>query len=384
MTLPRLRVDVDLDAVRDNVRRAGELVGEAEVMAVVKADGYGHGAHRIARTALDSGAACLGVAFVEEGLRLRESIRDEPVVVLTDPLPGEEPDAVAHGLTPTVSGEDSVRRVAAAADRLGRDTAVHLKIDTGLHRLGADPDEAGRVAALAVELGLRVEGVWTHFATADDPHSSFADTQLDRFHRALDDLRALGVRPRYRHAAGSAAAMARPAARLDLVRLGAVLYGIRPGPAVPHLDGFRPALSWRSTVVAIRRADKGERVGYGLKYRLETATTLAVVPVGFADGLPRLLGNRGQVIVGGGRRRIAGAVAMSHVVIDCADDPVAVGDEVVLLGAGQGTEISAEEFAQWSGSSVYETVTRISSTVPRRYLGTSREDAKGETDGPVR
>lgn len=364
---PRSEVHVDLDAVRHNLRLARQLTGGAEIMAVVKADGYGHGAARIARTAVDSGAACLGVAFTEEGLRLRESVRHAPVVVLTDPLPGEEYEAVAGGLTLTVSTEDAVARVAAAAERTGREAAVHLKVDTGLHRLGAPAEDAGRLAALARGRGLAVDGAWTHFAVADDPRDPFVDTQLERFHRALDDLHAHRVHPRYRHTAGSAAAMAQPSARLDLVRLGALLYGLRPGPAIPHMDGFRPALSWHGTVVAVRRTGRGERVGYGLKYRLDADTTLAVVAAGFADGLPRLMGNRGQVLIGGRRRRIAGAVSMGHTVVDCGDDPVAVGDRAVLIGADQDAEISVEEFAQWSGSSVYEVVTRISPSAPREY-----------------
>ncbi|MFW6721408.1 alanine racemase [Streptomyces sp. MAR4 CNY-716] len=381
---PRCEVHVDLDAIRHNVCLARELVGGAEVMAVVKADGYGHGAAPVARAALAAGATCLGVAYLEEGRRLRESVPHAPVVVLTDPLPGEEDDAVAHALTVTVSTADTVRRVAAAAHRADRQATVHLKIDTGLHRLGAPARDAGRLAVLAREHGLAVEGVWTHFALADDPRDPFVDTQLDRFHRAVDELRALGVRPRYRHAAGSAATAARPAARLDLVRLGALLYGIRPGPAVPHLDGLRPALAWYGTVVAVRRADRGERLGYGLKYRLDADTTLAVVGAGFADGLPRLLGNRGHLLVGGRRRRIAGAVGMSHTVVDCGDDDVAVGDRVVLLGADGDAEVGAEEYAGWSGSSVYEAVTRISPWCPRVYRGGGADGSGAEGRGAAR
>lgn len=371
----RSAVHVDLDAIRDNVAAAGSIMGPSQVMAVVKSDGYGHGAGEVAGAALASGASAVGVAFVEEGVRLRAAVPEAPIVVFTEPFAGEEAEALWNRLTLSISSAAGAGRIAAAAERLGRPASVHLKIDTGLHRLGVASHEVPEVIGHARGLGLRIEALWTHFATADQPADPHLSLQLDRFLSAATAVPlAANAAPPVKHAANSAAALTEPRSRLDMVRLGAVLYGIRPGTSVPGLEKFRPALTWRSSVIAVRSEQRGERVGYGLRYRLDADSTIAVVPVGYGDGLPRALSNRGEVIVAGRRRRIAGAVGMSHTLVDCQQDPVRAGDPVFLLGrtdAGDGSgcdvEISTEEFAQWSGSSVYEVVTRISPGTPRYY-----------------
>jgi alanine racemase len=255
--------------------------------------------------------------------------------------------------------------VAAAARALSRRAEVHLKIDTGLHRLGTPPGEAADLARRVTKAGLRLGGVWTHLATADDPHGGFVEVQLGAFAKAVQEVEAAGGPVPCRHVANSAAALAVPGSRLDLVRVGALLYGIRPAAGAPGADRFRPVLTWRSSVATARAFGGGECVSYGRKYRLDGETTIAVVPVGFGDGLPRLLGNRGHVLIGGRRRRIAGAVGMSHIMVDCGDDPVGPGEPVVIIGRQGAEEIGAEEIAQWSGSSAYEVLTRISRSVPR-------------------
>ncbi|MFI9452000.1 alanine racemase [Amycolatopsis sp. NPDC052450] len=362
---PRSAVDVDLGAITSNLAAAKELVSGADVMAVVKCDAYGHGAAEVSQALDSAGVACFGVAFLEEALPLRAVVPETPILVFTEPAPGEEVAAIEAGLTPTIASSDGVARLAAAARSTPLD--VHLKIDTGLHRLGVAPEYAVEMALRAESSGLRVTGVWTHFATADDPGDPQLGVQRELFAATVERLRAAGVEPRQVHAANSSAALGDAGTHFTMVRLGAVLYGLRPGSSVPGLAGFRPAMSWRSSVVATQRVGEGERVGYGLRYRLETDSTLAVVPVGFGDGLPRLAGNRGRVIVHGDRRPIAGAVGMSHVIVDCGDTTVRVGDEVILLGRDGDTEITAEEIAQWSGTSVYEAVTRIAPGLSRRY-----------------
>lgn len=353
---------MDLAALRANLAQARTVVGSSAVMAVLKCDGYGHGAERVASELADAGVDWFGVAFLEEALPVRAVAPGVPILVFTELMPGQEEAARTARITPTVATFDGAERLAAAGP-----TAAHLKIDSGMHRFGADPREVVELATHARRLGLGLTGAWTHFATADRPGSPELDAQLDVFTRSVDGLRAAGVEIGDVHAANSAAAHGEPRARFTMVRLGAALFGLRPGASVPGFDAYRPVLSWESHVVAVRTVGRDERVGYGLRYRAARDSVLAVVPVGFGDGLPNLAGNRGEVIVGGRRRRIAGAVGMSHISVDCGDDLVRVGDPVVLLGGDGESAIGAEEVARWSGTSVYEAVTRIGPNSSRRY-----------------
>ncbi|MFG1610387.1 alanine racemase [Actinoplanes sp. NPDC049265] len=369
----RTTVTVDLDIIAANARAARALVAPAEVMAVVKADAYGHGAAEVARAVSAAGVPAVAVAFVEEGLRLRESLPDREIVVLTEPLPGEEAEAIRARLTLTVYTWDGVGRVGRAATGAARPAAVHLKIDTGMHRLGVAPEDTAEAVARIDAAGLRLEAIWTHLATADDPSDDFAAVQLRRLHTARGSL-AEKVRSDVRvHAANSAAALRLPSARFDAVRVGALLYGIRPGAALPVGDRFRPAMRWTTTVVQTRLLGQDERLSYGLTYRLDRPSTVAVIPVGFADGLPRLLSNRGQVLIRGRRFPIAGAVGMSHAVIDCGDTDVRPGEQVTLLGSDNAEEVSAEELASRCGRTVYELVTGIAPGIPRRYRRASSQ-----------
>lgn len=358
---------VDLEAVRHNVRAMKPP--DAELMAVVKADGYGHGAVPVARAALEAGATWLGVALVEEGLRLREAGVDAPVLLLTEPPPGSEAEALSHRLTPAVYTEDAVGRVAAAARRLGCRAPVHLKLDTGMHRVGADPAAAVPLARTVVEAGLELEGVWTHFASADEPDDPSARRQLERFLEALGALERDGLRPRLRHAANSAATIALPESHLDLVRVGIAAYGISPGPALGGRVALRPAMSLRSRVALVKRVAAGERISYGLRYRLDRESTVATVPVGYADGYHRAVSGRAHVLIRGRRRPVAGTVTMDQITVDCGDDRVERGDEVVLFGRQGEEEIRAEEVAAWAGTIGYEVVCAVSERVPREYVG---------------
>ncbi|MGZ8580375.1 MAG: alanine racemase [Actinomycetota bacterium] len=353
--------DVDLDAVAHNVR-ALTFPG-AEVMAVVKADGYGHGDVAVARAALGAGATWLGVALVEEGLGLRAAGIEAPILVLSECPPGSEVAAVAAALTPTVCSDDGLERLAAA----GPSVDVHVKVDTGMHRVGVwPPDDVPAFVDRVVASGLVLGGLWTHLACADTDEVT-THRQLDLFADTMEQVRAAGHQPRIVHAANTAGAARFPSARFDLVRAGIGLYGIEPAPGVGADLGLRPALSWRSAVTLVKRLPAGRRVSYGHRYALARDAWVATVPVGYADGYPRMLSSRADVLIGGRRCRVAGSVTMDQLMVDCGDAEPAHGDEVVLLGA-QGTEtITAWELAGLTDTIAYEIVARIGPRVPRRY-----------------
>jgi len=357
---------VDLEAIRHNLRALKPAT--AEVMAVVKANGYGHGDVAVARAALDAGATWLGVALVEEGIRLRGAGVEAPILVLTEFPPGSEDDALAAGLTPCLYTDGGLEGLAAAARAGGRRVAVHVKLDTGMHRVGLPPERTAEFVGAAQDAGLEVEGVWTHFAKADQPLDPFLAGQLDSLLAQLDRLAATGFRPRYRHAANSAAIMATPRAHLDLVRLGVALYGLDPGPDLAGKADLRPALSWRSAVSMAKRVRAGEAISYGLRYRLERDSNIATVPAGYADGYSRLLTGRARALVRGRRYPVAGTVCMDQIMLDCGDDPVEPGDEVVLIGPQGDGRITADEVAGWMGTINYEVVCGISDRVPREYV----------------
>jgi alanine racemase len=358
-------VEVDLDAVRHNVRAL--MPPGSQLMAVVKSDAYGHGAVPVARAALGAGATWLGVALVEEGIELRDAGIDAPILVLSEFPRGSEKDALASGLIPTVYSEAGVDAVAEAAKAVGRSTAVHLKVDTGMHRVGLWPPEAApELARRIVDADLILQGLWTHFASAEtDDH--LTREQLERLLRAAAAVRAAGIEPTLLHAANSAGTIRFPVSHLDLVRVGVALFGLAAGPGLDA--GLQPALTWRSAVTMVKRLPAGERISYGQTYELERDATLATVPVGYEDGFSRLLSNRIEVLIGGMRRRVAGTVTMDQIVVDCGDGEVTVGDDVVLIGAQGEERITAEELAGHIGTIGYEIVCAISERVPREHRG---------------
>lgn len=368
--------EVDLDAIAHNVGALRAAVAPAEVWAVVKADGYGHGAVRVAQQALQAGATGLCVALTAEGVALREGGVEEPILVLSEQPPGDAAAIACHRLTATAYTAAYVDALAAASLESGT-VGVHVKVDTGMHRVGAAPRDAPalveRVNALAP--ALRCEGVFTHLACADDPEAPANAEQLAAFEDVLDALESAGCRPPVVHAANSAAALALPRSRASLVRAGIALYGISPGAGVDHLArDLRPALSLRARVSYVKRVRAGSHVSYGWRHRVEQDTTLATVPIGYADGVSRRLGTmpgqRGaDVLVGGHRCPIVGVVTMDQLVVDVGDRPVDVGDEVVLLGAQGGDRIRAEDWADRLGTIGYEVVCAISARVPRVATG---------------
>ncbi|NNE11138.1 MAG: alanine racemase [Ilumatobacter sp.] len=370
--------EVDLEAVRHNVRVVRDAVAPAEVWAVVKADGYGHGSSDVARAAIDAGATTLCVALVSEGVELRRAGLTEPILILSEQPVEQFDELIAHDLTPTVYSTAAVSRLDARAEAAGRIVDVHLKIDTGMQRVGVDPSAGVEVARAIVDAGsLRLAGTYTHLACADEVETSANAEQLDRFDSAVDALRAAGLEPGTLHAANSAGALAIGRARHAAVRLGIAMYGVSPGAGVDHLCGaLRPAMSLRARVSLVKRVEAGSHVSYGWRHRFERPTTIATVPAGYADGVPRRLGTLpdrpgAEVLIGGRRCPIVGVVTMDQFLVDVGDLPVAVGDEVVLIGHQGDESIRAEEWADRLGTIGYEVVCGISARVPRLVVGAS-------------
>jgi len=364
--------EVDLDAARANVRALRTLVAPSAVCAVVKADGYGHGAAAVGRAALEAGADCLAVALVEEGVQLRDAGIEAPILVLSEPVADAADTVVERHLTPVVYTADGIDALAkaAAAHSERMPLSVHLKVDTGMHRVGCDPRDAVELAAHVVERPeLRLAGVCTHFAIADEPDHPYTAGQKRRFDAVLEALRARKLPTGIVHACNSAAAITVPAARYDMVRLGIAVYGIAPAPALSGAVALQPVLAVKARVSHIQNLPAGAQLSYGLRYTTAAGARIATVPVGYADGVPRNLGLAGgEVRVRGRRHPIAGTVTMDQLMVDAGDAPVEVGEEVVLLGRQGNEAITADEWAERLGTIAYEIVTGIGPRVPRRYL----------------
>jgi alanine racemase len=363
-------IDVDLDAVEHNVRVLCAAVAPSELWAVVKADGYGHGAVPVAVAALAGGASGLCVALVQEGVELRAAGVTARILVLSEQPPELLALAVAHGLELTVYSAEQIHQLERAG-ALGH--PVHLKLDTGMRRVGAPPADAVALADAITRSTVELAGVLTHLAVGDDPDDPYNDAQLALFDEALRDLDAAGHRPPAVHIANSAAGVALPRARRSFVRAGIAIYGISPGAGVDGVLGdlpetLRPALSLRARVSFVKRVRSGQRLSYGLRHQFTADTTVATLPLGYADGVPRRLHSvGGSVLIGGGRCPIVGVVTMDQLMVDCGDATVAIGDEAVLIGE-QGAEcVTATDWAGLLDTIGYEIVCGLSSRLGRRY-----------------
>ena len=375
----RLEARVDLDALRSNVRRLREIAGPAQVMAVVKADAYGHGMVPCARAAVQAGAAWLGTALPEEALALRAAGLEVPILTWLH-APGDDFAALVRaGVDVSISGQWSLDAVLEAVEGTGRAARIQLKADTGLGRNGIQPQEWPAVVDEAVKAeraGLvEVTGLWSHFACADEPGHPSIQCQLTSFHEALEYAEAAGLRGRLRHMANSPATLTLPESHFDLVRPGVAVYGLSPAPelGVPADFGLRPVMTLRGRLALVKQVPEAHGVSYGHTYHTAAETRLGLVPAGYADGIPRAASGRGPVWIGGRRYVIAGRVAMDQFVVDLgpADpggDGPAAGDEVVLFGPGERGEPTAEDWAQAIGTIGYEVVTRIGGRVPRVYV----------------
>ncbi len=350
--------EIDLAAVTHNAAVLTRLVRPSFLCAVVKAHGYGHGGPAVARAALAGGAAGLAVALVDEGVELRQHDVYGPILLLSECGAEAVETALAYGLTPTLYTPEGIEAFGLAARQLSQRTSVHIKVDTGMHRVGAQPHEVpALIAAIADDPLLRLEGLWTHLAVADGESGDdrdFTRRQLAAFDGLAGELHAIGIDADVVHAANTAGAIAFPSARYDMVRCGIGLYGYLPGPAVEKAfaaaapgEALRPVMSLRARVVSVRTLPEGERVSYGRLRPLPARSVVATVPIGYADGVPRALFGEGYgVLIGGRRRPLAGMVTMDQIMVDCGDDPsVRPGDEVVLLGRQGDEEITADEWA---------------------------------------
>ena len=380
----RAELVVDVAAIRHNVRTLRELVAPAQLMVVVKADGYGHGLAESAKAARDAGADWLGVATVDEALALRAA-GDSGRALCWLTVPGDDLAAVvAQDVDVTVYSEAELSAVVAASD--DRVPRVQVKVDTGLSRGGAPADEWPALFAAAAALErdgrISVTGVWSHLSSSDEPDDPANAAQEAGLAEALAEAGRAGLRPEVTHLANSAAAILRPSSRLDLVRVGIAAYGLDPAPGHTPDLGLVPAMTARASLAMVKHVEAGAAVSYGRTWTAEHATTLGLVPVGYADGVPRVAGNRASVWVAGARRPVRGRVCMDQLLVDLDDAEVVAGDDAVLFGPGDRGEPTAQDWAEACGTISYEIVTRIGGRMTRRHVDPGDPAASvGSADG---
>lgn len=362
---------IDLDCIAQNVRAIREHIGTGpQFIAVVKDDAYGHGALQVSRVALDNGADRLAVARTEEGILLRRAGLQAPILHMCYTVPAEADEIAENRLIATVIDRETAGALSAAAERLGRSASVHVKVDTGMGRYGLLPEEVLPFLEVLRSLPhLEVEGIYTHYATADAEDKSYTLRQLAIFNDVLQAAQAAGWEFRLRHSANSGATLDLPETYLDAVRPGLIVYGLYPSEAVSRTVKLSPALSLRSHVGRVRALPPGAGISYGLTFTTQRESAIALVPVGYGDGYQRILSNRGSVLIGGRRAPIAGRICMDQFMVDVTDLPgVQEGDEIVLIGRQGDEAISAEEVAALCHTINYEIVTGLARRIPRVYL----------------
>jgi alanine racemase len=364
---PSTWLEIDLSAIQNNIRQF-QTRTRRPVMPVIKANGYGHGIVQIARAAAEVGAAGLAVARLEEAVTLREAGIELPILVMGYCSPDRVPEALAQRVSLTVYDPEIGRAFAAQAESVGKTLPVHVKIDSGMGRLGVFAEDGLEfVRSLKEHPYLHLEGLFTHMARADEPEVETTRWQLERFSRLVDALGAVGLRPGLVHAANSACALYFPNSYFDLVRPGIAIYGLHPDALAPLPEGFRPALSWKARLVSVKELPAGHGVGYNYRYTTSRVERIGVVSAGYADGFRRKLGN--FVLVGGKRVRVLGTVCMDQCIIQLDEIPSArIGDEVVLLGTQDEQKITAEELGKSWVTTNYEVVCGLAARVPRSYL----------------
>jgi alanine racemase len=363
--------EVHTGLISHNVAIVAQRTAPVQVWAVVKANGYGHGAVQVANAALAGGATGLCVAIVDEGVALRRAGITATILLLSEQPPELADLIIGYQLTPTVTTTRGAAVLAASASAADQTVKVHIKVDTGMHRVGVAPNETMSLASFISSYdSLTIEGIYTHFAVADDPSHPANAAQLSAFNTVLENLSSRGVNPPLVHAANSAAALANEPSRFTMVRLGIAMYGLRPGAGVADLcAGLIPTMSLKARVSAVRWVEAGEAVSYGLVRPLTKGSLIATVPIGYADGVPRALGRTNiQVLLNGVPRTIAGTITMDQLMIDCeSDSSVMVGDEVVLIGKQGELSVSADDWAEALDTIGYEIVCGISPRIFRRY-----------------
>jgi alanine racemase len=379
-----LRAEIDLNAIAHNVRELRRITRpQARLMAVVKANGYGHGAVEVSRCALQNGASLLGVARIEEGIQIRKAGIAEPILVFGYTRPDRAGDLLQYDLTQSIHTAAAARELSEAAVSLAAKIKTHLKVDTGMGRLGLlpqnfqshhpakiDTDTVAETMAIADLKGIELEGIFTHFASADSADKTYAEYQLELFLNYLRRLQKAGLKPPLTHAANSGAVIDMPRSHFDLVRPGISIYGLYPSDEVDRQRiPLKPAMALKSQIIQLKKVPAGFNVSYGSTYATRQPTTIATVPIGYADGLNRLLSSRGQMLVGGQRVPIAGRVCMDLTMLDVGNvKNVQMGDEVVVFGQQGNESLSVDEMATTLNTINYEIVTGISARVPRVYL----------------
>lgn len=372
ITLRPTHLEVDLDRIAANYHALVAHAGGAAVMAILKANAYGHGLVPVARRLQAEGVPYVGVAYLEEALRLRQRGVTVPVLVMGGILGDQIPLYLAHDVTLAASSVDKLQAIEAAAASMGVRAKVHLKVDTGMERIGVHWYSVGPLlAAAAACQHVDIEGLFSHLANSDAHDLAHARLQVERFEAVRQQALALGLRPRWVHLANSGAVLQLPEARYDLVRPGLLLFGVHPGPGLPDTVPVRAAMRWVSRVVYFKVVKAGNPVSYGSTWAPTVDTRVVTLPVGYGDGYFRSMSGRAEVLVGGHRRPVVGRICMDQVMVDLGPDGTAYnGDEVVLLGAqGEGTAITVEDLAAWAGTIPYEVLTNINTRVPRRYVG---------------
>jgi alanine racemase len=361
--------EIDLGAIRHNVGVLRRMASSSELMGVVKGYAYGHGNPESAQAMVDAGATRIGVARVAEAIHLREAGLGVPIHVFTEPPPVAAATMVSLRLTATVYSPAFATALSEAAVDEGVRVPVHVKLDTGMHRVGLPPDQAldavGQIARLP---GLTVEGAWSHLAVADVPDHPFTRKQMELFRELVDRIERSGVRLRYRHIANSAATMSLQDARLDLVRCGVACYGLWPGKAFAGSADLRPALALKARVNLVKKVLAGDALSYGLEYTVPRESSVVTVPAGYADGYDRRLSGRAPILVGGRRYVVSGTVCMDQFMVDAGSDAIEAGAVATLIGQDGDEIVTAEELADIIGTINYEVTTRIPSRVPRVFV----------------
>ena len=359
---------VDLDALRWNFRQVREKIGPGvRVLSVVKADAYGHGAREVARALAAAGSESFGVATLEEGVELRAAGIRSPILVLAGVYPEQLGEFIQHRLTPAICETEAFKQLEKEARRRGVTLNFHLKVDTGMGRIGLPSAEVERwLPEMGQIESLKLEGLFSHFSHAESVEGSYTQSQLKAFQSVLKRLRSAGYNPPWVHLANSAAVITLPSAHFTMVRPGLMLYGAYPSPVMASQVALKPVLSWRTRVLQLKRVPEGSSISYGQIFVTQRESSIATLPVGYADGYPRLLSNRGEVLIRGQRAPVAGRICMDLTMVDVTDiRGVEQGDEVVLLGAQGKAAISADEMARWAETISYEIFTSISDRVPR-------------------
>lgn len=366
-------VEVDLDAIAANTAALKAQAAAPQLMAVVKADGYGHGSVASARAALAGGADWLAVALVEEGLTLRASGIDAPILLLTEAPVSRAADVVAADLVPAAYTPAYVRALDDLGRHRGRPIDVHIKLDTGMRRVGVPPADAEDVLRTVRDAsGLHLQGLWSHFAVADEPDHPFITAQAEAFAATLDTARRMGAAPDIAHLANTAGTVHLHDHHHDMVRPGLGIYGLEPAPGLAGATPLRPALSWWSRLSVVKELAAGEAVSYGLTWQADDPTVLGTVPAGYADGVTRALTNTGELVHRGRRVPIAGRVCMDQLCVDLGPTAEAeADDDVALIGSIDGASVTADDWAAWLGTINYEVTCGVGARVPRVYTGTT-------------